>query len=218
MSNYINLTLLLVYIILNGCTSAHNIVSTVELNDLVHYCDNIENELSVNTILLSNPNDQERFFGSEIDEKVFPILACYNNNTDKDYGLNADEIKIRVSEKVIENGHSRETPSGDVGTYLTLASFVGGTALLGVFPGIVIVAVAGQGAASASAQVAIDMQNKKLQSGVLKSNTKKAGFLFIQDDNNYISKNAVNATIETNLLMVPSKKPIILISKLETYN
>ena len=71
---------------------------------------------------------------------------------------------------------------------------------------------------SASAQVAIDMQNKKLQSGVLKSNTKKAGFLFIQDDNNYISKNAVNATIETNLLMVPDKKPIVLKSKLETYN
>ncbi len=176
--------LILVSFLFSSCVTGHKTKHFVEAKNLSSLCPKSTEQLVLTVKTFVEKEDQRAFFGGILPDGIAPIFVCISNGTDRTVGmddknlnleLNIDENDsdlLTATEKLTYNDAKASMPAVGV--------FVGGALVLGAFPALFLADLVQQKASSKATNVIINMQNKKLSSGVIYPNEAKAGFLFYE--------------------------------------
>ncbi|MFA5515057.1 MAG: hypothetical protein WDA20_02100 [Desulfuromonadales bacterium] len=207
-----NVIYFLLLCFLPACTSSNlRIVPSFEISDLSDFC-RIENGkvlLSANVII--DDDDKMSFFGGIPPQDIIPILVCVSNGTDRIFGLNVNDIIVdkntsKAEEAIVSNG------KGAMASALVL---VGGTAAVGLLPGILLASAVEMQASSDATEISIHMKNKKLSSGLIASQQVKSGFLYI--DRSKLAESYISGEMSCEILDLNSKEKVTILSEIQEY-
>lgn len=212
------LLLTLVSVLLSSCAADHKMRPFLEANDLATLCQKTNDNLIFTAKIFVNKGDQQSFFGDVLPDGVIPILVCISNGTDRAFGVNDKDLKLELNfntNNPITIETTEKTPQNNgKGGLSSFVSFVGGTAVIGLVPGILLASAVHKQASSEATEVTIHMKNKKLSSGILHPNDVKAGFLYFEKSKSLKLSTISSGRIQGELLDLGIGSKISIFSEL----
>ena len=212
------LLLALVSVLMLSCATDHKTRPFLETNDLAALCQKTNDNLVFTAKTFVDKRDQQSFFGDVLPDGVIPIFICISNGTDRIFGVNDRDLKLELNfnaDNPITIEITEKLPQNDGdGSLSPVVAFVGGTAAIGIVPGLLLASVFHKQASSEATKVIIHMKNKKLSSGLLHPNDVKAGFLYFEKSKSLKLSTISSGRIQGELLELGAGSKISIFSEL----
>lgn len=174
--------ILLIFCFVFGC--AQQITLSKSTSNILDNkaCKIQDGEFTISGAAVEDRIEQTIFFKGNAPRKILPVFVCVHNGTSKNYGIDEDEFFINDSKKVsnvefVNKTNGTELKEDD--SFASTVGMLGGSVAFGIIPGLVIGAVASQNAGNPT-DIAIEMQNRKFKSGVIRPNETVQGFIYFK--------------------------------------